>query len=366
MPDPESHVLPMLHQMIRPKPDLPPPITSLRGLRIALERASALSGQMPVTVAEIGIDEVETDTLGPALGESMMMVALERAGQLVGVAACDQDLRSALVEMRTMGRIHSKSPQEREVTAADIALSRRFLGACLEQIAKETKETELENWVRGVRTDRQIETTRALPIFLMNGKQRVIRYTLDLGTDGRRGVLVFALPPVPMDNTQHRSAKDWNLADGVLGANAVVNAVLHRMRFSLSQVEEFKVGQLLPLDGASVATVSLVGTDGTDLGQGRLGQMAGKRAVRLEPVPLPDIAEADIPVSLSAPQTSEVETSEHPSGVVVSDAPVKGELALDEGFDTGNQTGEVVAGLCRSSDDVFGGELSSLAEGPDD
>ena len=55
------------------------------------------------------------------------------------------------------------------------------------------------------------------------------------------------------------------------------------MTLPISKIEEFEVGQVLELAGTTVGSVTLVGADGKPVATARLGQVAGKRAVRVEP-----------------------------------------------------------------------------------
>ena len=54
------------------------------------------------------------------------------------------------------------------------------------------------------------------------------------------------------------------------------------MTLPISKIEAFEVGQVLQLAGTTVGSVMLTGPGGEKVATARLGQVAGKRAVRIE------------------------------------------------------------------------------------
>jgi hypothetical protein len=63
---------------------------------------------------------------------------------------------------------------------------------------------------------------------------------------------------------------------------AELTAVLCKMRVPLRQFSTLKVGELLPLDQAYLYETDLIAINGQAIAKGRLGQMNGARAVRLD------------------------------------------------------------------------------------
>jgi flagellar motor switch protein FliM len=144
-------------------------------------------------------------------------------------------------------------------------------------------------------------------MLLADGQYRAVRLTLDLGAGPRQGLLVLLhrLAPPPSD-PRPDDASDITVAPQVLAAHATVSAILHRLHLPLSEAEALTAGQILPLPGVTVASVQLQ-AGGFDLGPARLGQMSGRRAVRLEqPVPpqLGDLPPLMADPSLPPPQVA--------------------------------------------------------------
>ena len=104
--------------------------------------------------------------------------------------------------------------------------------------------------------------------------------------------------PQPKPEAPDLAAPVPTVAAQAMGAQAALEAVLHRLRLPWEEAEAFEVGQVIPLPGVTVASVRIEG-GGQDIGSARLGQVAGMRAIRIEAPPGPDLE--DIPSLSDAP-----------------------------------------------------------------
>jgi flagellar motor switch protein FliM len=116
------------------------------------------------------------------------------------------------------------------------------------------------------------------------------------------------------------------VAPEALRAQALVEAILHRLSLPLSEASALEPGQLLPLPGVTVASVRLE-AGGVPLGPARLGQVAGMRAVRIETPLAPQLA--DLP-PLGAPAASllpeAARIAGHAAPLENEEAPARGPL----------------------------------------
>ena len=71
-----------------------------------------------------------------------------------------------------------------------------------------------------------------------------------------------------------------------------LDTVLAQVVLPISKIEGFEVGQSIPLAGTTVGSVVLTGPGGKAVASARLGQFAGKRAVRIKPE-VAELQEAD-------------------------------------------------------------------------
>ena len=251
-----------------------------------------------VTAEQTGLDTV----LGQVTGDMLLLALWDERG-MSGFAGVDLELRTGLVEVQTMGRLRTTRADTRPVTATDAALSQPLVVAFLQELAQATRGTPLEGWVDGHRVEGRVGGVRAAEMALPDVPYRLVRLTIDLATGDRQGELLLILPvarptaeaPVTPVGTEGGFAAQ--LRCNVLQAEAALDAVLTRLRLPLRQAEVLEVGQLLSLPGVTVASLRLEGPDGRVVAQGRLGQSAGMRAIRIEGKPQQEMIEAAMPAA---------------------------------------------------------------------
>ena len=280
-----------------------PPISPARLLRRAVARAGT---QLGAQLSAIGVEEGEVtlDEVLSGLDQSHLMIVLERSGEALGLAVADLELRDVLVEVQTLGQVAEAAPGRssspavsRPVTRADAALARPLIEGVLEELRQGGPGTDLPLWADGVVCGSRLGTTRDVGAQLRPGDYRRVCLSLDPGADGRQGLLTLILPPAGSPTQEDCDSGDdrrWSAAleDAVFEAPATLTAVLTRQRLTLQETEGFSVGQLLPLPGVAVSSVVVEGADRAVLGTARLGQVAGRRAVRLELPGTPDLGSA--------------------------------------------------------------------------
>lgn len=287
----------MLRQMVRTIAPEPAPVTPTRTLRLAAERAMELSIGLAASVAWVELDEGQIDGLTASLQGDAMITMLERRAQPSGYVACDNQMRAALIEHQTTGRVRPRDAPGRPVTATDRALVRPLLLALIPEVVSVCAATELGDWVTDISLGDAIDAPRRLPMTLPDRPYRVIRLSLTLA-EGRIGQIqiAFAQKDAPAKPVTPKQS-DWTvqLQSQVMAAPTEITAVLHRMSLSLEAIEGLQIGQLLPLPGATVAHVRVEGRDRELLLQGRLGQISGQRAVRVEPAAPRTLQEVPVP-----------------------------------------------------------------------
>jgi flagellar motor switch protein FliM len=130
-----------------------------------------------------------------------------------------------------------------------------------------------------------MDDLRTAGLVMMQGSYQSWRITVQLGGGDRQGEILIAMRPQIMTAPATTDAAlKWSeaLRDALQDAPADLKTVLSRMTLPMSKIEEFEVGQVIQLAGTTVGSVSLVGPGGEQIAMARLGQVAGKRAVRVE------------------------------------------------------------------------------------
>jgi flagellar motor switch protein FliM len=285
----------ILRRMARPAQ---PASTPTRALRLAATRAAGSAAGLPLAVLGIAEEEGALDDLLAGLGDGLLLMRLDRDGAAAGLLALDGEGRSAAVEAQVLGRPAARAADPRPPTAADAALCAPFLDAFLAQAQAELEGSALADWLRGAGTAGRLADARGAGLALPDGRYRAMRLTLDLGAGGRQGLLLLMLrlpAPAPADPIR---TPDATVAPLVLAAESPLRAVLHRLELPLAQVEAWAPGTVLPLPGVTVGSVRLEAAGGSEIGTARLGQVGGRRAIRIEtPLapPLQDIRPPPLP-----------------------------------------------------------------------
>jgi flagellar motor switch protein FliM len=291
-----------LRRMVRPIP-VPPvaePAVPARILRQAVTRAADTAAGLPLVVLGVELVEAPLDDLTAALDPAQLLVMLGADAGPEGVAALCPDLRAALIEMQTAGRLSPLPPSPRDATTADFAMAEPFVLHLLSALRADTGGHAIAPSLAGVGVLGRFANPRAAALALPDGTYRVIRLSIDLGLPDRQAALLIGLPlrsPPAAALAAPPADPGWTVAltRAVMEAPCALQAVLHRKTLTLGQVEGFMIGQVLPLPGVTVASVRVEGPGGSHVGPGKLGQMGGMRAVRLGPPPRPPQMEEMLP-----------------------------------------------------------------------
>ena len=263
------------------------PLTSSRAVRLALAKSASDSVGLSLTVSSVIEDIVSIDDLLDQLDEGLMLVGLQCEGRVVGLLALDIQMRSAVVEIQTMGRLVARQAADRPPTATDKAMCEPVLSALLDALPAAVTGTNFDGWVDGLSLGGMIESTRAAGLTLDDGSYRALRMTVDLGVADRETYLLLALPVVTAEEDvlpEPQQPVDWATAlrGTVSAAPATLDAVLHRFKIPIGRAQSLRVGQLVPLPGCTVNSVRLTAPGGRAVASAKLGQAGGMRALRIE------------------------------------------------------------------------------------
>lgn len=272
------------------------PLTSSRALRLALTKAANDTVGLILTVTSIEEETLPLDAMLDGLDQTLMLIELVRSKQLVGLVGLDTQLRAAILEMQTVGNLIDAAAEERPATATDKMMCDPVLHAFLKDLPQAVMGTEFEGWPDDIMVDQRLQNARAAGLVLDDRDYRILRLTVDLGVADRTGSVLIALPPVPTagqmqpDIVEHQNW-DSQFRANVSAAPAMLEALLHRFTMPLAQAQNLQVGQVVPLPGCTVNSVRLLTPDGLKVAEAKLGQVGGKRAVRIEAAPVPEMAE---------------------------------------------------------------------------
>lgn len=259
--------------------------TPMRQMRRALGRAADHALNISASVLGIAQEDTEAEDLISTGPEGWVVLGLRDGDHtgLTGLFLMDPKMRSGVIEMQTMGNLLPVSEDQRAVTRTDAVMCAPFA----DQLLKELAEVGFgSDGIDPAAYDiGPMEDLRTAGLVMMQGVYRCWRITVQMGGGDHQGDLLIALrPEVAADAPEVVTSPNWNAAlrDALQDAPAQLDAVLSRMVLPISKIEAFEVGQVLQLAGTTVGSVTLVGPGGEKVSTARLGQVAGKRAVRVE------------------------------------------------------------------------------------
>ena len=263
------------------------PLTASRAVKLALTRGAEQAIGLKLTVETVTEEAKAFDPLLAALNDDLVLIWLDQKSEHSGLLAMDKEMSTAIVEMRTLGRVRDTPAPDRRPTGADIALAHPMFTAFLDELDETTGATVLDGWTTGIHLGDRVPTVRAASLALPENMFRFMALQVDLGAGDRKGLMWIALPDAkaaPKVDSDPIDTADWakEMEETVMESPVVLKAILHRSKFPLSLLADLSVGQEIPLPGCSVSSVKLEALDNAVVARGRIGQMAGNIAVRIE------------------------------------------------------------------------------------
>jgi flagellar motor switch protein FliM len=261
------------------------PATPMRQMRRALARAADKAAGLSVSVLGISDEDLDAESLIEGGPEGWVVLGLRDglSAGLTGLFLLDQPLRSALVEMQTMGSLLPISDDQRRVTRVDAVMTMPFASQVLAELAEVgfgAADFETAAYDIG-----PIDDLRTAGLVMVQGNYRIWRIAIQMGGGEAQGEMMIAMrPKVSVVTPAAKDTSGWSeaLRKAVQDAPAELDAILTRMTMPIHKIEEFEVGQVLNLAGTTVGSVTLIGPGGDIVTTARLGQVAGKRAVRVQ------------------------------------------------------------------------------------
>ena len=263
-----------------------------RGWRLGLARAARDLMKISLDVRSLTVERRSLAELAELVPDRALIAVLDGPAEGMGAIILSQPILAGFIEAQTIGRIRSQDVNPRKPTRTDAAMVVGIIDAALTALEQVLAEEADLVWAGGFRYASFLDDPRPLTLLLEDIPLRLLRAEVALAGGLRVGEILLALPAegrgarpallkpdeAPAD---HAHVFATGLCDRVNGAAARVEAVLARLTMPLAQVMALAEGMILPLQNASIDRISLEGLDGRRVGEGRLGQNRGMRAVRL-------------------------------------------------------------------------------------
>ncbi|WP_157970943.1 FliM/FliN family flagellar motor switch protein [Pseudogemmobacter bohemicus] len=278
----------ILRRKLRPAhEELPQPHALVdQAWRLALARALREGVGLPAETTALSsrpCDLLELPELPP---ERALIALLDGPGGAMGVAAFSPELTASLIEMQTIGRIGTVAPGSRRPTRTDAAMISPVLDRALARFDFLVRDLPDRRVDGGFRFASLLDDPRSIGLLLDDLPYHLMTTTLSLADGKRSGEMLLALPLAEMSQAEPAgTAPEPAGFSADLGqTECELQAVLGRRMLTLNEVMQLEPGQVLPLNEASIAKISLRGIDGKPVAAARLGQQNGYRALRISAV----------------------------------------------------------------------------------
>lgn len=271
-----------------------------KALQDAFRRAAEEELELSVTAAKPNERHATLAELLDSLPEQAFLGILLGPEEGVGLFCLDAAALSAVIEMRTLGRVSKHQSPARRTTRTDAAMVVDLIDRILAEFEAPLLEEEAARWASGWRYQLYLPDPRPLSVVLEEGVHRVLETDISFANGTKEGKALIALPatgrarprpptPPDPDSSAAHTADAWSRAMGeaVASAEASFDVVLGRLRLSLDALSGLAVGDRIVFPINALGGVKLVATGGGLVAEGRLGQSGGVRAVKMADPTLP-------------------------------------------------------------------------------
>ncbi len=267
------------------------PVLPAKALSASISRAADASMGLEVSVDSCSERIASLSDLLELLPEQGLLAVLEGPEDCQGIMAFDVAFLSGVIEKQMTGAVSTSPPGTRRVTRTDAALAADLIDLTLREFETSLAGREESRWASGFGYGSHVEDLRPLGLLMEDVDYRIFGLSANLESGRRNGQVLLALPAIgrgkvrigEVVDTQAGSDPAWSagLTSLVLKGDVRLEAVLHRMRLPIAAIEGLNVGDEIPIPASAIGKVSFAGAEHIPLGQGRLGQSQGFRAVRL-------------------------------------------------------------------------------------
>lgn len=281
-----SEPSPMRRKIGASRRDAPPPPSPQRVWRRAVVHGLTRGLGLEVAAREAAVDPCLPDAAIALMQEGTLAALLDSPGGY-GVAMLDAGSLSALVEWQTAGRLRAVAAAPRRPTATDAAMVADLLDRILSTQEAMVAELAPPRAPTGFRYATALAEPREIGLHLSDSTHDHWRIDLALGPDGKReGRLDLVLPREP-STPQKKRSDGWErqIEARVMGCEIALTAQLARVTMGADRLRALAAGERITLPMRTISTVRVLGPGGDHVAIGRLGQSAGRKALRIETPP---------------------------------------------------------------------------------
>ena len=276
-----------------------------RSWRLALARAARDAMTLRLDVAALQSRTLSLSELLDLPPARALIAVLDGPEEGIGLLVLSPDVLAGMVEVQTMGRVTAQAPLPRKPSRTDAAMVAGFVDQALEDLEMALAAEADLIWTGGFRYASFMDDPRPLGLMLEDASYRTLVAEVRLEDGAKTGQIILALPAhgrghlphgVPLADLDVAGSFADALGAQLAQASCALDVVVGRISLTLEALMALGVEDVLPLARAGLDRVSIEGTNGARVAEGRLGQSRGQRAVMLTVIG----QKADVPVATVA------------------------------------------------------------------
>jgi flagellar motor switch protein FliM len=217
--------------------------------------------------------------------EASLLLLMRDGKDRCGICALESGFLAAVIEMHMTGAVGAAPPSPRRPTPTDAAIVSGLVDAICAAFDAAMAEAPSSSHFTGLRYGGFLADRRAAVMALPEGVVHRVRVTAELGNRARQGHFALVMPPLASHEGDDLISSGRSVGEDLLLAamegQVSLDAVLHRFRLPLALVRNMQAGDVLPIPAAALLSVSVEAVGGHRVARARLGQIDGRKALRL-------------------------------------------------------------------------------------
>ncbi len=266
-------------------------------LRKTMPRDADAVLSLDVAVQSFAVSMMDNTSLRQGIGEFDLVYLLESQDGARGLAVLDLSLTTSVVEVQVFGRLSAQEPLERTPTRTDGIVAGEIVDRWLDSGEVAASAAKLDGaWPFSGFARAPVPINRREAELLLEPVEfRVFDIALALGRGDRTGRLRLAAPRIAPLLEQQENTTAARVRGHLPELPVAMRVVLARLPMGMSEVGRLTPETVLPLPDGCLGHVRLETRAGRLIQEVRLGQLDGKKAVRLSEdaeVPQPSLPAA--------------------------------------------------------------------------
>ncbi|WP_417244126.1 FliM/FliN family flagellar motor switch protein [Celeribacter sp.] len=259
-----------------------------KALRVGFAKAAEEAMELIFQVQQVEERRQTVSALTASLPGNALLALLEGPLNQFGLMVFDHITTASVVEQMTTGSVLPMAPEERQPSTTDAVMCSDLMDRMLEEFEDQISESPDPPKVHGFRYAARLQEARSIALAFDDVPYRCFYITVKIGRVARESTVVLIFPydaPPPKRVKGEDSAWGKEFKDVVMGTHVTLDTVLHHMKLSLSEVSAWEEGTLIPIPREALSRVEIRAQDGRKISRGRIGQIGGARAVRIDLTP---------------------------------------------------------------------------------